>query len=109
MGFTLTDAILMHVEARVEQALAPCARWVLQVTARVEDINAERGGIDKRCSLIVALRRHGIIAVEATHADLYLAVDDAVAKARRSALRTLRRRLPRERRSTQRPGALVGA
>jgi ribosome-associated translation inhibitor RaiA len=109
MGFTLTDAIVMHVEARVEQALAPCARWVLRVTARVEDINAQRGGIDKRCSLVVALRRHGIIAVEATQADLYLAVDEAVAKARRSALRTLRRGLPRERRSAQRSGSLVGA
>src|SRR5678816_3707388 len=48
MGFALTDAIRRHVESRVESALAPIADWVLDVTARVEDVNADRGGIDKR-------------------------------------------------------------
>ena len=48
MGFTLTDAILRHVEARVESALGPLAQWVLKVTMRLEDVNAERGYSENR-------------------------------------------------------------
>src|SRR5215831_4873993 len=46
IGFALTGAIRRHVESRVGSALAPVAGWVLNVTARVEDVNADRGGID---------------------------------------------------------------
>src|SRR4051794_18945394 len=75
MGFALTDAILRHVEARVGAALGPFARRVLKVTVRLEDINGDRGGADKRCSIVVALRRHGVEIAEAINADLYAAVD----------------------------------
>ena len=108
IDFALTDAIQRHVESRVEAALGAVARWVVGVTARLEDINADRGGIDKRCRLVAALRRHGVVVAEATHADLYAAVDEAAARIRRSATRAVTRRMPRERKDPQRPGVLVG-
>jgi putative sigma-54 modulation protein len=108
IDFTLTDAIRRHVEARVEAALGPLSRWVIRVTARLEDINADRGGIDKRCRLVVAVRRHGVVVAEATHADLYTAVDEAAARIRRSATRAVMRHVPRGRKGPQRPGVLVG-
>ena len=107
MGFTLTDAIRRHVESRVEAALGPVARWTVSVTARLEDVNADRGGVDKRCRLVASLRRYGVVVAEATNADLYAAVDEAADRIRRSAVRTVRRHLPRERKHPQRPGALV--
>src|SRR5688500_12531678 len=70
MGFVLTDAIRRHVEARVGAALGPFARWILKVTVRLEDVNADRGGVDKRCGIVVALRRHGVEIAEAVNADL---------------------------------------
>ena len=107
MGFTLTDAILRHVEARVGSALGPFSRWVLKVTVRLEDVNADRGGIDKRCSIVVALRRQQVAVAEATRADLYAAVDEATSRIRRSVVRATKRHLTRDREDIQRPGALV--
>ena len=108
IDFALTYAIQRHVESRVEAALGAVARWVVGVTARLEDINADRGGIDKRCRLVAALRRRGVVVAEATHADLYAAVDEAAARIRRSATRAVTRRMPRERKEPRRPGVLVG-
>ena len=107
MGFALTDAILRHVEARLESALRPFSRWVLEATVRLEDINADRGGDDKRCSIVVALKRQGDEIAEATNANLYAAVDKAANRIRRSVRRATKRRLARDRRDPQRPGALV--
>jgi ribosomal subunit interface protein len=107
IDFPLTDAIQRHVEARVESALGPVARWVTAVTARLEDVNAARGGVDKRCSLVVTLRRRGVVVAQATDVDLYAAVDAAAARIRRSALRATTRHVPRERTDPQRPGALA--
>ena len=106
IGFSLTDAILRHVEARVDAALGPFARWVLKATVRLEDINADHGGDDKRCSIVVTLRRHGFEIAEATHADLYTAVDRATNRIRRSVRRATKRHLARGRRVPQWPGAL---
>ena len=108
IGFPLTGAILRHVESRVESALGPVARWVLDVTARLEDVNADRGGIDKRCSLVASLRGgRGVVVAEALNEDLYAAVDEAAGRLRRSAIRSVSRPMARDRKDVQRPGALV--
>jgi ribosome-associated translation inhibitor RaiA len=107
MGFALTDTIERHVRSRVQAALAPAAGWVLNVTARVEDVNADRGGIDKRCSLVAALRGRGVAVSEALDADLYVAVDAAASRLRRSAVRAVKRRSARQRKDPQRPGTLL--
>ena len=52
IGFALTDAIVRHVEARLESALGPFARRILKVTVRLDDVNGSRGGVDKRCSAL---------------------------------------------------------
>src|SRR5688500_10861867 len=107
IGFPLTDALVQHVEARVESALGPFSCRVLKVTVRLDDINGSRGGVDKRCSVVVALRRHGVEVAEAVDADLYRAIDEAAARIRRSVARAAKAHLSRERRDPQRPGALV--
>ena len=107
IGFPLTEAIVRHVEARVESALGPFSRWILKVTVRLDDVNADRGGIDKRCGVVVAMRRHGVAVAEAIHEDLYRAIDEAVNRVRKSVARNAKRHRTRERRDPQRPGALV--
>jgi hypothetical protein len=100
IGFTLTEGILRHAEARIQQALGALANGVLRVTVRVDDVNAGRGGVDKRCGVVTALRglrgRHGggrgpVIAVEAVREDLYDAIVAAAAKARRAVEHALAR------------------
>jgi ribosome-associated translation inhibitor RaiA len=108
IGFPLTDAIQRHIESRVESALAPVNGWVLNVTARVEDVNANRGGIDKRCGLVASLGGgRGVVVVEALNANLYAAVDEAASRLRRSAVRSVSRPMARQRKDMQRPGALL--
>lgn len=110
IGFRLTDAIQLHVEARVEAALGFAARHVVRVTARLDDVNGEgRSGPDKRCQLVVALRRGRTVAVEHVDADLYVAIDAAAQKARRSVLRELERDLALARKVSHRPGVLLRA
>ncbi|HXE53596.1 MAG TPA: HPF/RaiA family ribosome-associated protein [Tepidisphaeraceae bacterium] len=107
IGFPLSDAIRTHVQSRVNSALGPFARRVVTVTARLEDINADHGGVDKRCSLVAAVRQRGTVVTEAVHEDLYSAADEAAARLRRAVQRLLSRRIGRERKYPQRPGALV--
>lgn len=107
VGFSLTDSIIRHVDSRIETALGPFSRWVFKTTVRLEDINADRGGIDKRCAIIVNLRRHGVVVAEAIDADLYAAIDEAARRIRRSVSRTAKKHLAAERTDPQRPGALV--
>jgi putative sigma-54 modulation protein len=109
LDFELTRPIRRHVESRVEIALAPVARWVRGIAARLEDVNADRGGVDKRCRLIVTLRRRGTVVTEATDVDLYAAVDTASSRLRRAALRAVKRPYARGRRAPRRPGALLAA
>ena len=107
LGFSLTGAIQHHVESQIESALGPFARKVLSVTARLQDVNANRGGVDKRCSMVVTLRRRGVVTAEETHADLYVAIDTVARRLRRAVKRVTKRPLARERKDPQRPGALV--
>lgn len=107
MGFALTEGIRDHVESRIKSALRPFAASVVSVTARLEDVNANHGGIDKRCSVVAAIRRRGTIVTEAIQDDLYVAADKAAARVRRSVQRLLTRQIRRERKDPHRPGTLV--
>jgi ribosomal subunit interface protein len=99
IGFPLTDAILRHVEARFETALGPFAGSVLKASIRLEDINADHGGIDKRCSVVVSLRRRTMIIAEALDRDLYAAIDQAATRVRRSVRKAISQVHDRQRRS----------
>ena len=103
----MSEAILRHVESRLESALGPFARSVVRITARMQDVNANRGGIDKRCGVVVALRRHGVVTAEVTDQNLYVAVDAVAHRIRRVVKRAVKRHVSRERKDRQRPGALL--
>ncbi|HYE20521.1 MAG TPA: HPF/RaiA family ribosome-associated protein [Tepidisphaeraceae bacterium] len=104
-GFELTDALLRHAEARVGAALGP-AGDVARTTVRLDDVNGQNhGGPDKRCRIVAALRRHGrTVTVEATHADLYTAIDQAAHRAREATRRDGKRDLALARRPHHRAG-----
>jgi ribosome-associated translation inhibitor RaiA len=109
IGFPLTEAILRHTEARVGAALGFAADRVLRVTVRLDDVNGDHGGDDKRCRVVVSLRQHRTVAVEAVDADLYAAIDAAGHTARRAVMRDVKRHIARQRKDAQRPGTLVPA
>jgi hypothetical protein len=38
IGFPLTEAIVRHVETKLESALGPFSRWILKITVRLDDV-----------------------------------------------------------------------
>jgi ribosomal subunit interface protein len=107
IGFPLTDAINAHVESRLVSTLAPVRQHVTAVTARLDDMNAGRGGIDKRCRVSAVVARKSTVVAVATCVDLYEAIDQATKRLRRSVVRSIKRPVARERKNSQRPGVLV--
>lgn len=91
-SFELTEAIEAHVESRLRLALGTAGDQIGGVTVRLADVNANRGGTDKRCHVVVLLRSLGSVVVESTHADLYAAVDDVAHRAKEAVWRHLKRR-----------------
>src|SRR3954470_23274668 len=91
-SFALTDAIVGHVTGRVRAAFGAAAGQVGVVSVRLSDINGARGGVDKRCRLVVGLRNLRTVVVEAVHADLYAAVDEAAGRAKEAVRRHVKRR-----------------
>lgn len=109
IGFALTPALAQRVTTQVRSALASAGERPTGVTVRLTDVNGDRGGVDKRCSIVVALARRGTTVATATAVDLYAAIDEAARRLRRSAQRSLTRHVGRERNDPQRPGTLVHA
>ena len=107
IDYSLTQPIKDRVEARVAAALAGVTGSLHKVMVRLQDVNALRGGIDKRCRIIVAMYGRAVAVADATRSDLYAAIDEAARRIRRIVLRASKQHLARERRDPQRPGVLV--
>lgn len=90
-NFPLTHALRVHTERQLAFALNKCCRHVRRILVRLSDINGPRGGNDKRCHLEVLLPGQAVV-VEDTGSDLYLAINRAASRTRRTVLRRLRRR-----------------
>jgi putative sigma-54 modulation protein len=92
-GFSLSPALKAAVEAHAEHYRGHFPRLSPGITVRLFDINGTRGGPDKGCLVHVHLGRDGAELVASTvHADLYLAIASAFAKAARSTAAITRRR-----------------
>lgn len=99
-GFAITEAISSHTRKRIERALGFAAERIPVVAVRLSDINgAQHGGEDKNCHITLRVRAMALKAVQATHRDLYAAIDLAVAKAKAVVTRTISRLSQRRRRA----------
>ncbi len=93
LSFELTDAIVQHVEGRIKLSLGTASDRIDAVFVRLSDINGNRGGVDKCCRITVRLRHlRSNVVVEAVDRDLYVAVNQAAARAKHALWRQLKRR-----------------
>jgi ribosome-associated translation inhibitor RaiA len=92
LSFELTDAIERYVEGRIKLSLATASDRINTVSVRLADINGDRGGIDKRCRIVIWLRNSRTIVIEAVDPDLYAAVDAAASRAKEAVWRQIKRR-----------------
>ena len=90
-GFSLTNALLEYSQRRVLGAMAYISGHVNRVVIRLSDINGPRGGADKCCHVQVALAGMPDVIVEDTEIDMYTAIDRAIDRARRTAVRKVDR------------------
>jgi ribosome-associated translation inhibitor RaiA len=96
-GLTLSDALRQHMENCLAAALRPFGSAIASVTARLTDVNAGRGGIDKRCRLVAVLPHYHLIVTESLHSDAYTSVEQSCNRLRRAVSRAIGRRRPRGR------------
>jgi len=99
--FSLTDALRSHAERRLRFALTCCDSYILRVVMRLSDINGPRGGVDKRCHLLLVLDGLTDVVAEDTEANLYVAIDRATDRAGRNLVRKIDRRQTLFRQSRQ--------
>ena len=91
-GFELTEALRAHTLRRLQFSLHWAGRDVTQIQVRLADINGPKGGLDKRCHLQIRLSNDTDVSVEDTEDDLYVAIDRAIERSKRTITRRLERK-----------------
>jgi len=91
----LSEAMREHVTRRLHFALGRFTHRIERVTVRLVDINGPRGGLDKRCRIVVQLAPARRVVIEAIDSDAYAAVSQAAIRADETVARAVTRRRPR--------------
>lgn len=98
-GFSLSDALENYIHNRLGFTFLQASSRVRSVHVRLSDLNGPRGGVDKRCRVEVRLAGLPVVIIDDVQSDMYTAIDRAVGRATRTAMRRLalessRRRQP---------------
>ena len=90
-GVTFTEALAEHAHRRLAFALSRFEPRLARVRLHLEDVNGPKGGVDKRCRVVMHLNQGGELVVEDLASDAYEAIASAVDRASRSLGRNLER------------------
>jgi putative sigma-54 modulation protein len=91
----ISEALREHLTRKLDFVLRRLGEHVDRIIVRIVDINGPKGGLDKRCRIIARLSPAGIVVVEATDADSYVAVSHAATRMEERIARAVTRRRPR--------------
>ncbi|HEX6616224.1 MAG TPA: HPF/RaiA family ribosome-associated protein [Gemmatimonadales bacterium] len=83
----LSDGLRGHVRRRLGSAVGRLREHVHEIQVRLSDVNGPRGGVDKRCRILLSGVRGGVIVVQGTAANFYQAVDAAADRSARAVRR----------------------
>jgi ribosomal subunit interface protein len=87
----LSGALETHIERKVERAVRRFTERIAAVDVRLLDENGPRGGLDKRCRVVVELVGGRQIVASGLAEDAYDAVSRAAARLSRQVRRTVSR------------------
>jgi hypothetical protein len=90
-GLPPSDPLRDYTKRRVHSHLSRFGDDVSRVIVRISDINGPKGGVDKRCQVVVKGARVGLVALDELSADAYSAVAIAMERIGRSVGRRLER------------------
>ncbi len=79
--FPITPALADAVETQLETIAQRFGSRVSSISVRLDDVNGKRGGIDKRCRIVVRMARHRSVVGQALSDDLYHAISLAARRA----------------------------
>jgi hypothetical protein len=88
----ISESAIQHAMSRIETAFSKLRGEVISVELLVEDVNGPRGGIDKKCQIVVNLRKMASVAVSVEKATFSKAISQTISRARRAASRKVQRR-----------------
>lgn len=97
-GVVLDDFTRDYVKERLRAALGRFARYLTEVWVYLRDMNGPRGGVDKRCRVVVALPPAGRVVVSGAGSELSSLLRGTADRARFAVRRHLKRRIARRRR-----------
>lgn len=89
---TLDESLRASLELRMRFALSRFNQRIRDVVVTLEDMNGPRGGVDKRCQVVVQLSPRGRVAIDEREANFESAIAHAAERAGRAVGRELARR-----------------
>jgi ribosome-associated translation inhibitor RaiA len=87
----VTEELRAYCERRIDFSLSRFRDHLRDVTLRLEDANGPKGGLDKRCILIIRLRRGAPIVHSTEDSSVMASVDRSVDRASQAVSRVLER------------------
>lgn len=104
-GLESSHALRDHAVRRLHFHLSRFGKEITGVLVRIADVNGPKGGVDKRCQLMVRGPRFGSAVLDEMSGDAFSAVDMAVERVGRS----IGRKLDRARRDKRGAYSVRGA
>jgi len=106
-GLPSSESLRAYVIHRIHSHLRRLGNVLGAVIVRLSDVNGPKGGVDKRCQVMLRGPGHRPVTIEELDVDAYAAVDVAVERAARVADRQRARARATRRRWGRSPGATV--
>ncbi len=90
-GFGLTQGLRSYGERRLLFSLSRFGDHVRSVRLAFDDLNCPRGGVDKRCQVLVRLALSREVRIQQSDRDMYAAIDRAGDRVHQAVARELER------------------
>ena len=103
-GLESSESLRAYILRRVRSQARRLGQALRAVIVRVSDVNGPRGGVDKRCQIMLVRPAQPPVTIEEVSADAYAAVDVAVERAALTAGRDVARARATRRRRAGRAG-----
>jgi ribosome-associated translation inhibitor RaiA len=94
-GMKVTEELRVHLRERLRLALGRFARSIDLVRVYLRDVNGPRGGLSKKCRVVVELPRRGRVVMTGVDTDIFTAITRTASRARFAVRRHVKRRLAR--------------
>lgn len=83
-GVERSESLDQHIHSKLSKVEKRFGDRITRVEVFLKDVNAQKGGIDKSCTMEARPAGMDPVAVEATDADVYASVRDASSKLERA-------------------------